>query len=127
VRIRLPRQPDDAHHEQVEGVLPVLVVGVEERARGRSARARHEVVDRAELVDGRFHERRDLVRVGQVGGLCDDLAGRDRLDLLLGGRQPLLVAAVNDDVDALAGQRFRRCLSESAGRCRDEGRVPVDL
>jgi len=99
-------------------VVPVLVGRLQERATRRATRRGDEVVNAAELRDGRLHKRLDVRLLGQVALLGDDLAGRDLAYFLPCVCQSFLVAAVDYDVRPFAGERRRRCFPESTARCR---------
>jgi hypothetical protein len=109
-------------------VIPVVVVGVQERTRRRTARGGDEVVEPAELLERLVDEPDDIVFDGQVAldgvnagvarGLIAEFFGR--------GREPVLVAAVDDYVDALADERGRGRLSEAVAGRRRQRDVAVD-
>jgi hypothetical protein len=97
---------DDRHHEHAVDVLPVLVVRVPKTESGRTAAGSDEVVEPAELVDRRLDERFGGARFGDVGGVADDVAGRDIGEFFADHREFLLVAAVDHDVRSLSGEGF---------------------
>ena len=97
-RVSGPNRPHDAHDEQVVGVVPLAVVGVEKRPRRRPAGARDHVVQPPERLDCPLDERLDVVAVGDV---CPDrahVAVAGRTEALLGAVESVPVAAADGDV-----------------------------